>query len=201
MLAWKKDVLLQGSPVYVWQGSLAHEWVMHEVIGLTPMNPSMPIAFQDYTIRTRILSGSAAGSISEKLFSRKALVFLSPKMGFAKKPSDKQAWKVAKHPRLLYVQQLMGLRWYGLLQPGHEYPPRYFEIRCTSSMLKYNRTLVLKRIADGSATKQLEPLVPPGTGLGVSDSSVVPTIVREDDSRVNELESCIDWFAQGSPAQ
>lgn len=146
LIVQRKNKILTGDLVNSWVGSVDYEWSIQQVLSVESVDTSLPLAVQSYKVRTLVLSGSAAGCIIEKLFAKRVIVFLSPKLGFGKRPNERHGDRVPpKHPRLMAAEDISGLIWYAMLQPGNEYPPRYFELRCVASMIKHNRELIKER--------------------------------------------------------
>lgn len=138
--------LRNGDLLAAWVGSLDYEWSVQTVLSVTSVDPNLPLNVQTYKVRTLVLSGSASGCVIEKLYAKRVLVFLAPKLGFGKRPNERHGDRVPpKFPRLLNAEDIEGLLWYAMLQPGNEYPPRYFELRCTPAMIKHNREIIRDR--------------------------------------------------------
>lgn len=152
----RKSIVRDGGLVSPWVRSLNHEWTIQQVLSTEVVDSTLPLAVQIYKVKTLVLTGTAAGCVVEKQFAKRVLVFLSPKLGFGKRPNERHGDRMPpKHPRLLDAADIIGLVWYAMLQPGNEYPPRYFELRCTPSMIKHNREIIKDRRSksNGPATR------------------------------------------------
>lgn len=151
-------------------------WALSEVMSIGPVitaEGSQRISDMCYQVQSRVLIGPFAGQTVTRTFSKQSLVYLSPKMGFGKKPRNENSDRKPKHPRLLKPEDVRELMWYCLLQASNSSMLTYFDLGCSASIMSYNRDVINRRLANVSGIKAngVKPLVQPKPRPRFSDSA------------------------------
>lgn len=137
MLAGNEDRLKKGIPVYRWRAPGALEWVPMQV-NRVDVAPSYKNNETRYSLRLRVLAGTACPLTFEKRVTGAWMVFISRVIGFT---------RTYGHRPYLSPYQFYGMRFYGKLDPQHgrENLPGFSEVRCPSACMTYNREVLNRR--------------------------------------------------------
>lgn len=168
-------------------------WALAEVVSIGPVLTAdgvKRISDINYQVQSRIISGQFAGQTVSRNFSKQSLVFLSPKMGFGKRPRNENTDKKPKHPRLMKVEDIKELMWCCLLQASNSSMLTYFDLGCSAAIMNYNREIIHRRLANvsGLKTNGIKPLVQPKPRSRFSDYANSTGSYLEHGGRIAPVE-------------
>lgn len=134
-----------GQAPVAWSVSSPVEWMAGQIVDIQPCLHRFrfddPAPVSSVRVVFRILCGSLSGTDLTVFWKRGMLTYSSIRMGFRRKSREFLRYH---DPR-----QMFNLRCYLLLEPNKsdfpDRPPKIVSLRCTGTMLKYNRGLILDR--------------------------------------------------------
>jgi len=199
LLVSQASELIRGHPITRMKLPLIRTWVPTKVVSVSPVSVEVRVSDIEYRVRSIILDGPFSGQMLERVFSKGSLLFLSPRLGFGKKPRKFDSDKLPKHPLFADASQLISMQWFCLLEPGQDLPLYYFELACSSAMMNYNRQLLRSRSNGGTEVSRSRALVQPAKRPRVSNGANLTGSFLQHGGRAVEDKPRL--CETGSPAQ
>lgn len=140
LLAWRLAGNLQtlraGGLVPVWEGQRGLEWAPVEFVSARPVSRRKGLA---WTYKARVLAGTPAGLLATTTWSRRAIEFLTPTLGFTRAKRDGTA---SRYP-FADPTQVVRLQALALLDPDWSRDgPGFFQAKAPPSLVDHNHRVL-----------------------------------------------------------